>query len=193
MKRILTAVLALPLLLLADDAGKALDDLKRQRDEIEKKILALKQAQPKREIQDYVLKDVNGKDAKLSELFGAKDVLIAVQNMGRACEVCGIYGDELNGALKHLTAESAFIVVSSDDAETNRKTAAEHGWSFGLYSGKDSAFSKDLGFVGEKGPMPGFSVLQRKDGKILVHAQANFFQGDHVSGVLGILWSLPQK
>jgi predicted dithiol-disulfide oxidoreductase (DUF899 family) len=61
--------------------GKLENELKKTRS----KMLKLLAKEAKMDVKDYVLKDKDGRDIMLSEMFGDKKELIVVHNMGKSC------------------------------------------------------------------------------------------------------------
>ena len=144
--------------------------LVRQRE----KLGALKRRQPLEHVADYHLMGPRG-PVKLSALFGRKRDLIVVHNMGVSCRFCTMWADGFNGLLPHLTDRAAFAVVSPDPVSVQRKFAASRGWKFLMYSGKDSAFIHDMGFLPKPDePQPGVSTFTHVRGKIYRVASAPF-------------------
>lgn len=116
----------------------------------------------KEEVREYVLTDSEGGKVALSTLFGKKDDLILVHNMGRSCPYCTMWADGFNGVLDHLEDRAAFGLVSPDAPPVQKKFAGSRGWKFKMFSSKGTSFSKDMGFEGEEGsPEPGVSVFHR--------------------------------
>src|SRR5438552_8218564 len=66
------------------------------------------------EVQDYNLKDKDNSDITLSQMFGNKNDLIIIHNMGRSCGYCTMWADGFNGSYKHIEKKSAFALVSPD-------------------------------------------------------------------------------
>jgi len=140
----------------------------------QEQLAALKRRQPLEHVADYTLAGPRG-PVKLSALFGPKRDLIVVHNMGRSCRYCTMWADGFNGLLPHLADRAAFAVVSPDPVAVQRKFAASRGWKFPLYSGKDSAFIHDMGFLpAPDQPQPGVSTFCRMRGKIYRVASAPF-------------------
>ncbi len=78
-------------------------------------------------VADHVFATTDG-EVRLSELFGAKDDLFVIHNMGRSCPYCTLWADGYNGAYPHLASRAAFVVASPDPPEVQRKFAeAEDG------------------------------------------------------------------
>lgn len=149
-------------------AGPDQDEISKIEGEIfalHEKLYTLKRQQPRQEVEDYELQGQNGA-VKLSELFGDRQDLLVVHNMGRSCVYCTLWADGLNGLLAQITDRTAFAVVSPDEPEAQQKFATGRGWTFPLYSGKGSTFTKDMGFETGDGVMPGASTFWKEDGKI---------------------------
>ena len=143
----------------------------------------------KQEVQDYVFKDVK-EEVKLSELFGKKDELVLIHNMGSHCTYCTMWADGFNGVLPHLEDRAAFVVVSSDSPALQSKFAKSRNWKFKMVSAEIS-FAKAMGFF-SKGFMPGVSVFQKKGGKIYRVAKDYFGPGDKYCGVWHLFSLLPK-
>ncbi len=65
------------------------------------------------EVQDYAFATPQGK-ARLSALFGDKDTLFVIHNMGTTCAHCTMWADGFNGVFEHLRDRAAFVVSSPD-------------------------------------------------------------------------------
>ena len=147
------------------------------------KLAELKRQIPPMEIRDYTLSGPEG-PVKLSQLFGKKNDLIVVHNMGKGCRFCTMWADGLNGVLPHLENRAGFAVCSPDSPETQQQFARSRGWRFPMVSGHGSSFIEDMGFRGEKGWKPGVSTFSRStDGKIFRVARAPFGPFDPFSGI----------
>ncbi len=158
-------------------------EISRTRQEIaksRKKLARLTRRLPYEQIKDYVLKDWSEHDVKLSELFGDKDDLILVHNMGRQCPYCTLWADGFNGLVKHLENRTAFVVVSPDSPATQEQFAKSRGWKFRMLSGHGNSFIREMGFqTAKRGFMPGVSVFHKeKDGRIFRVARDEFGPGD---------------
>ena len=79
------------------------------------------------QVQDYVLKDWNNKNVKLSSLFGKNQDLILVHNMGTRCPYCTMWADGFNGVIDHLQDRTSFVVVSPDSPEVQKEFASSRG------------------------------------------------------------------
>lgn len=137
------------------------------------------------EADNYTFKDIDGNDATLSSLFGDKQDLILVHNMGKECPYCTLWADGFNGVHQHLEDRAGFVVASPNDPATVKKFAEGRSWKFKMVSVKESSFSRDMGYESEKGnPMPGVSTFHKdENGKIVRVGTAPFGPGDEFCGV----------
>lgn len=148
----------------------------------------------KRNVQDYTLKDSNGNDVKLSQLFKDKKDLILIHNMGKECKYCTLWADGFNGTTYFIEQAAAFALVSPDPPAVQKKFAAERGWTFPMYSGEGSAFIKDMGFQTKDGKyQPGVSAFHKENGKITRESRAYFGPGDFFCHVWYFFDMLPGK
>ncbi len=85
------------------------------------------------EAQDYEFATPQGK-ARLSALFGDKDTLFVIHNMGTTCAHCTMWADGFNGVFEHLRDRAAFVVSSPDTPERQQSFAAGRGWKFPMVS-----------------------------------------------------------
>src|SRR5205823_3815227 len=85
-----------------------------------------KDAEPE-QVEDYRFATTDG-PVPLSALFGGKEYLFVIHNMGKSCPSCTMWADGFNGVLPHLESRATFVVSSPDDPETQRAFARERGW-----------------------------------------------------------------
>lgn len=131
----------------------------------------------------YKFYDWENASVALNDLFGDKDDLIVVHNMGKRCVYCTLWADGINGFHHHIEDRAAFVVVSPDSPETQQDFANSRGWKFKMLSDKDHSFSMDMGFGKEKDgkyyALPGYSTFHReKDGTIKRIGYDEFGPGD---------------
>ena len=136
----------------------------------------------------YRLIDGTGKEVALADLFGDKDDLILIHNMGKGCRYCTLWADEINGISKHIENRAALAVVSPNSPEVQKEFAASRGWRLRMFSDRDMQFTKDMGFAYEKDgksyPQPGYSTFHREaDGSITRIAYHEFGPTDMYSGI----------
>jgi predicted dithiol-disulfide oxidoreductase (DUF899 family) len=169
---------------------KKLDDIESKMKKLEedisssrKKLIKLLRKQAKMDVQDYVLKDTNGNDVKISEMFGDKENLILVHNMGKSCSYCTLWADGFSGVSYFIEKKAAFALVSPDAPEVQKEFASSRGWKFKTYSAAGSPFTKDMGYETKEGYYwPGASVFHKdKSGKITRVSKDIFGPGDFYS------------
>lgn len=160
--------------------------------QIRKKMRKVQASLAPEEVEDYVLDNGSGK-VRLSDLFGDKDELFVVHNMGRSCTYCTLWADGVNGVYDHLADRAAFVVTSPDTPAAQKKFARSRGWKFPMLSHKGGAFASDMGYGSpEAGWRPGISVFKRENGKILRVSDAEFGPGDDFSQIWHIFDMLPE-
>src|SRR6476646_360425 len=112
-------------------------------------------------VRDYGFATPEG-TMRLSQLFGGKQDLFVIHNMGRSCPHCTLWADGFNGLYPHIADRDAFVVSSPDAPDVQRSFAADRGWRFPMVSHQGSSFAADMGYHSAKdGWLPGVSVLRR--------------------------------
>lgn len=149
------------------DAMETLTRHRAQIAEIRGEMRKVQQAIEPEAVKDYSFATLEG-ETRLSALFGAKDDLIVVHNMGRSCPYCTLWADGFNGVYPHLANRAAFVVTTPDPPEVQREFATSRGWRFPMVSHQGSSFATDMGYgSAELGWRPGLSVFRREGGRIL--------------------------
>ncbi len=158
---------------LATDLRKKIEDLDKEIWEKKKELASLRQRVPRRAVSDYLFRGEGGSETRLSELFGRHEELIVIHNMGKGCPYCTLWADGLTVCFEHLENRAAFVVVSPDDPETQRKFAESRGWNFKMISSEGSSFCADMGFeLAEKRQLPGVSTFYKnKNGDMYPRGQ----------------------
>jgi predicted dithiol-disulfide oxidoreductase (DUF899 family) len=156
------------------------------------KMRELQQTVEPEEVADYELTGADG-PVRLSTLFGGKDTLFVIHNMGKTCPACTMWADGYNGAVPHLESRAAFVVISPDDPPTQAAFAAARGWRFRMVSHQGTDFAADMGYRGEKGGwLPGISVFKRDGERILRVSDQQLGPGDDFCSVYHFLDMLPE-
>ncbi|MEM7025569.1 MAG: DUF899 family protein [Pseudomonadota bacterium] len=168
----------------------ALNTYRQQIGELRTKMRDLQRSIEPQEVEDYVLND--GAEVRLSSLFGDKDHLFVIHNMGAACSYCTLWADGFNGVLPHLEDRAAFVLCSPDSPKEQREFADSRGWRFRMLSYQGSSFAEDMGYYGEHGWMPGVSVFTRKNGKIVRVSDSHFGPGDDYCGIWHLFDLIPE-
>jgi predicted dithiol-disulfide oxidoreductase (DUF899 family) len=144
-------------------------------------------------VTDYELTAWDGSLTRLSSLFGDKDQLILIHNMGMGCYYCTMWADGFTGLLPYLERVAAFVVVSPDDIETQKAGAVRRGWKFRMLSAKGTSLFADMGFeLDDKSPWPGVSTLYKDEaGQVRRHSLASFGPGDKFCPAFSVVELLP--
>lgn len=143
------------------------------------------------EVRDYEFATIKG-NVKMSELFGKKDRLFVVHNMGKGCPSCTMWADGFNGIFHHVSDRAAFVVCSPDTPAVQQDFAAGRGWKFPMVSHRNTTFAADMGYSANGRTMPGISVFKRKDGAIMRVADSAFADGDDFCAVWRLFDLLPE-
>jgi predicted dithiol-disulfide oxidoreductase (DUF899 family) len=141
-------------------------------------------------VQDYVFSSLGG-PRRLSELFGAKEDLILIHNMGRKCPACTLWADGFNGVYPHLADRAAFVVTSPDSPAVQQDFAAARGWRFPMLSHEGTSFAGDMGYHSERGYKPGVSVFRKGGKQILRIGDTRFNPFDDFAGIWHLFDMLP--
>jgi predicted dithiol-disulfide oxidoreductase (DUF899 family) len=145
----------------------------------------LKRQMPRFEVPDYELLTPEGKATHLSDLFGDKNELILVHNMGKKCPYCTMWADGFNGVFHHLESRAAFAISTPDEPTVIKAFAESRGWKFRMVSTRPSSLKKDLGFELKDGSYyPGISTFIKDEKGIIRHvAKAYLGPGDDFCNV----------
>lgn len=174
---------------------KQIEKLEIELLELKKKRSELKLSLPLQETSDYSFTDRKGSKVSLSDLFGDKDELILIHNMGSSCSYCTRWADGFIGILPWLEERAAFALVSPDDHIKQAAFADERGWKFKMVSTAGNSFSADMGYESSDGSqLPGVSTFSKNaDGKIERIAHAPFGPGDDFCSIWHFFDLLPTK
>jgi predicted dithiol-disulfide oxidoreductase (DUF899 family) len=180
-----------------DPVQAEIETLQQQILELRTQLSEARRSRPPERVQDYVLTTSDGDPVRLSELFGDKEDLIVVHNMGSACPMCTTWADGFNGQRAHLEDRAAFVVSTPDPPERQREFAASRGWTMRLVSTQDTSFARDLGMEGDGKdgkpfPYPGVSVFRRIPDDGVERVSWDFFgPGDDYCGMWSLMMLLP--
>lgn len=135
-------------------------------------------------------------EVSLSALFGDKDTLILIHNMGKACVYCTQWADGFNGLLEHLQDRAAFVLSSPDAPAVQREFADSRGWKFRLVSHAGTDFARRMGYMrkhqGKDGFWPGVSVFRKTPDGVVRVSDTSFGPGDDFNPVWNLLELLPE-
>lgn len=105
----------------------------------------------------------------LSELFGERDRLVLIHNMGHTCNYCTLWADDANHYFTRIEERAAFVLCSPDNPAKQAEVAAHRGWKFRMVNDADKDFTRAMGYLTEDGFWgPGVSTFaKREDGAIV--------------------------
>lgn len=162
------------------------DDLEAELMEKAKRLAALRRAEPQADIDDYLLETVSG-PTRLSALFGGRDTLLVIHNMGQACRYCTLWADGFNGLVPHLEDTIAVVLLSKDPPETQRRLALDRGWRFRMASHGAGPYRSEQCEDSGGRYQPGVVIYERRNGKIVRRARTGFGPGDLYSPIWHLL------
>lgn len=168
------------------EANQRIKDHRKEIAELRGEIRTLQSDHCPEAVEDYELAATDGSSVRLSELFGDKDTLIVIHNMGASCPSCTLWADGFNGVIDHLEDRAAFVVSSPDTPDQQKKFAASRNWRFRMVSHANTSFAEDLGYKGKNGWWPGVSVFKKSDDGVVRVADTSFGPGDDFC----IIWHL---
>ncbi len=161
----------------ANDAASTISALERQVFELTEQLNALRRAAVGSPIPDYDFQTLEGA-TRLSELFGGRDKLLAIHNMGHGCRYCTLWADGINGFLPHLESELAVVLLSKDPPATQRRFANARGWRFRLASHGGGDYMREQTTAPGVENMPGAVLYELDNAKILRKNAVVFGPGD---------------
>lgn len=175
-----------------------LNELNSQIEVIRKKRIELSSRLAEMEVPDYALKDRDGNEVKLSSMFGDKDYLILIHNMGKACQYCTMWADGFKDTYREIEKKAPFVLVCPDSPEVHKKFAESRDWKFKSYSAAGTDFIYDMGYEirdnGKVSYLPGVSVFQKQSaGKIRRVAKDYFGPGDFYCNIWHFIDLLPNE
>ena len=153
--------------------------------ELTQKLGELRKRNSTADVANYTFATQAG-ETSLLDLFGDKDKLLAIHNMGEACRYCTLWGDGFNGFLPHLESAMSVVLLSKDDPQTQRNFANSRGWRFRLASHGGGDYIEEQTCMEGAANMPGAVVYERVGDKITRKNACAFGPGDLYCS----MWSL---
>ncbi len=125
-------------------------------------------------LEDYLFEEGDPpRKVHLSELFGARDTLVAYSFMygpdtGKACPMCTAMLDGLNGNMPHIAERTNLVVIAKSPIARTRAYAHSRGWSnLRLLSSAGTTYNRDYFGENPQGQqIPCLNVFVRRGGKI---------------------------
>ena len=149
------------------------------------RLAKLQQSNRGNEVINYSFSTIEG-EINLLDLFGEKDKLLLIHNMGQGCRYCTLWADGFNGFLPHLESTISVVLVSKDTPQLQRKFANSRGWRFRLASHGGGEYIQEQSVMKDSNDMPGAVVYERDGDKIYRKNDCVFGPGD----IYCSMWSL---
>ena len=167
-------------------ASTEIATLEAQIFELTTRLNQLRKAEAGAEIRNYMFTTLTG-DASLLELFGDRDTLLLIHNMGQGCRYCTLWADGFNGFLPHLESAMSVVLVSRDTPALQRQFANSRGWCFRLASHGGGDYIKEQSVQDGVDNMPGAVVYTRKGDTIRRKNAVVFGPGDRFCSAWNLL------
>ncbi|MDA8792841.1 DUF899 domain-containing protein [Bacteriovoracaceae bacterium] len=148
--------------------------------ELSFKLNELRKNNEEMEVPNYNFETSYG-NVSLKQLFGKKDKLLLIHNMGQGCRYCTLWADGINAFLPHLESKISVTLASKDDPEVQNKIAHDRGWRFRMVSHQNNDYLKEQRVYKSDGDgvnHPGISCFTLKDEKIYRKNYSSFGPGD---------------
>ena len=113
-----------------------------------------------------VIEDYEEPDVRL-DLFGGRDHLLVIHNMGQGCRYCTLWADGFNGVVPHLESAMGLVLVSKDAPDVQRRFANSRGWRFRLASHGGGDYIREQTVMEGEANMPG-AVLYERRGELIL-------------------------
>lgn len=152
-------------------------ELERQIGDLMAELHALQKENPPTPVPNYTFETTSGRTTLL-DLFGDRNQLLAIHNMGQGCRYCTLWADGFNGLLPHLESALAVVLLSKDPPETQRRFANARGWRFQLASHGGGDYIREQSVMEGDDNFPGAVVYERDGDTILRKNACVFGPGD---------------
>lgn len=154
--------------------------------ELSQKVMSLRRDSKSMPVKNYTFQDLEG-EVTLLKLFGEKETLFLIHNMGQACRYCTLWADGFNGFVQHLESHFALAMVSKDTPQAQRLLANSRNWRFKMVSHGSGDYIKEQTVMTGENNMPGIVCYTRKGDQIFRKNSAIFGPGDEFCSQWNIL------
>jgi predicted dithiol-disulfide oxidoreductase (DUF899 family) len=162
-----------------------IEKLEREIFELTVKLKQLRGANEGGEVGNYSFETLTG-PVSLRNLFGDREQLLLIHNMGQGCRYCTLWADGLNGFVPHMESVMSVALVSKDSPEVQRQFANSRGWRFNLASHGGGDYIREQTVQKGADNMPGAVLYVRQGEKIIRKNSAVFGPGDQYCSI----WNL---
>ena len=137
-----------------------------------------KEAAPKpAPVPDYRFQTLSG-EVTLLDLFGDRQRLLTIHNMGQGCRYCTLWADSFNGLLAHLESVMSVVLLSRDPPPLQRDFASSRHWRFRLASHGGGDYIREQTVMEGADNIPGAVVYERSGNDVFRRSSAVFGPGD---------------
>lgn len=147
---------------------------------------ALRKQAPSTPVPNYTFQTATG-PVTLLELFGDRDLLFVIHNMGQGCRYCTLWADGLNAWLPHLESRYAVVLVSRDPPTVQRRFANARGWRFSMASHGGGPYIVEQGVMPGYDNAPGLVCYERRGDQVLRKNATPFGPGDTFAAIWHVL------
>ena len=158
-------------------ANEEISKLEQQIFELTAELNELRKLNAGDEVRNYAFATINGETDLLS-MFGAKERMLLIHNMGQGCRYCTLWADGFNGFLQHLESAMSVVLVSKDPPELQRQFANSRDWRFRLASHGGGDYIREQTVMDGAENMPGAVVYELDGDKITRKNSCVFGPGD---------------
>lgn len=158
-------------------SSKRITELQKQIFDLIGELETLQRSNSGDEVPNYSFATEHG-EVSLLDLFGGRDKLLLIHNMGQGCRYCTMWADGLNGILSHLESAMAVALVSKDAPELQRRMANSRGWRFRLASHGGGDYIKEQTVSEGSDNYPGVATYKRDGDRITRLNSSIFGPGD---------------
>ncbi len=158
-------------------ANEEISKLEQQIFELTTELNVLRKLNAGDEVRNYAFATINGKTDLLS-MFGDKERMLLIHNMGQGCRYCTLWADGFNGFLQHRESAMSVVLVSKDPPELQRQFANSRDWRFRLASHGGGDYIREQTVMDGAENMPGAVVYELDGDKITRKNSCVFGPGD---------------
>ncbi len=133
--------------------------------QLTQKVATLRKESKPTPVRNYTFQDMDG-EVTLLDLFGDKEILFLIHNMGQGCRYCTLWADGLNGFVQHLENEFALVMASKDSPQSQRQFSNSRGWRFKMVSHSGGDYIVEQTVMAGEINMPGIVCYLRKGDQI---------------------------
>ncbi len=173
------------------ETSEKINSYRKEISELRAKMREAQSSVEPEEVKTYEFSTLDGK-VGLADLFGDKDHLFIVHNMGRSCPYCTLWADGFSGVIDHLSNRASFVISSPDNPSTQKEFADSRGWRFKMVSHDGTSFAEDMGYKMGEGYMPGVSVFKKENGKVMRVSDTQFGPGDDFCSIWHLFDLMPE-